>query len=135
MGSSECEEKEVILQTINSLHELHKTMPMLDMLRTIIADINELVGWYDKERTFGEDIALVHSELSEALEEFRLGNTETYLSEDEKHKPLGVPSEMADVLIRLLDMCTRYNIDLMAETLTKLKYNINRSYRHGDKAL
>jgi hypothetical protein len=30
-------------------------------------------GWWDEEKSFGEVIALMHSELSEALEEARAG--------------------------------------------------------------
>lgn len=69
-------------------------------------------GWWDTERSFGEVIALIHSELSEALEEYRNGHapTETYYYDG--GKPEGIPSELADVVIRVLDWCGHEGITL-----------------------
>lgn len=71
-------------------------------------------GWWDEERSFAELIALCHSELSGALEEYRKGHqpNETYYSEG--GKPEGIPSELAYVIIRILDMCGKYGIDIGA---------------------
>ena len=108
--------------------------------------INELVkevgqnarehGWWDgEERTFGELISLCHSELSEALQEYRDGRqpTETYLSG--KGKPEGIPSELADTVIRIMDMCDHYGIDLEAAIVEKHQFNKSRPYRHGNKVI
>ena len=65
-----------------------------------VAEVNRTHGWYDEERTFGEGIALLHSEVSEALEEYRKHFFYAWLAGS---KPNGVGSELADVLIRLLD--------------------------------
>jgi hypothetical protein len=105
-------------------------------------------GWFDAERTFGDDIALLHSELSEALEAFRdFGVAHNYRRDDGQftdepinvqgnpNKPLGVASELADVLVRLLDTCSRYEVDLFAAWREKMDYNWSRPYRHGGKAL
>lgn len=101
-------------------------------LKAMVYRLNKSKGWYDSVRSFGEDCALLHSEVSEALEAYRDGLVS---STDEKGKPLGVGSELADVLIRLLDTSNRYGINLMHEFSRKMEYNWTRPERHGGKKL
>lgn len=109
-------------------------------------EINELLkesyecakekGWHDPPRSFGEDISLMHSELSEALEEYRNGHSVTEVYYDKAGgAPLGIPVELADVLIRIFDVCKRHNIDLQTAIELKQAYNRTRSFRHGGKSL
>ena len=91
-------------------------------------------GWYDSHRTFGDLIALQHSELSEALEDYRQGKgtSEIYF---EGNKPCGIPIELADLFIRVGDMATAYNIDLEEAIRLKMDFNKTRPHRHGGKTL
>jgi len=100
-------------------------------------------GWYDVPVSFGELIALLHSEVSEALQAYRNhgladatpGHQHTGPCRCIKTpvKPEGVGSEYADILIRLLDDAERHGIDMQAEYERKMAYNRTRPYRHGKK--
>ena len=101
-------------------------------------------GWWEEERTFGDMVALGHSEWSEALEEYRNHHepTEVYYGPvpfpfpfGKPNKPLGIPIELADVLIRVFDMAGFYGIDLDEAVRLKTEYNKTRPYRHGGKVM
>lgn len=117
-------------------------------------DVHELAkekGWWENwERPFSEIIANLHGEVSEMWEQWRDGHamTEVYgvvydIHHRAKHvpiddalngaKPEGIPTEAADLAIRLMDFCERYGIDLEAEIARKHEYNKTRPYRHGGK--
>ena len=110
-----------------------------EMLNQLCKDTHENAkskGWWEQEKSFGELIALVHSELSEALEEYRNGNAPNeivYLKGIGGDKPEGIPIELADVLIRIFDLCGRYGIDLDEAVRIKMEYNKKRTWRHGGK--
>ncbi len=84
-------------------------------------------GWWNEIRNKGELIALMHSELSEALEALRVKDKKSETGED------AVGTELADTVIRIADFCQAYSIDLEQCIKAKMKYNKTRSYKHGNK--
>ena len=98
-------------------------------------------GWYDgapnvfnpvsqeSVQHIAMKLALIHSEVSEALEGLR-----------RKKGVIGAPGsgaiseELADVVIRCADLAGYLGIDLWQAILDKHEYNKGREYRHGGKA-
>lgn len=111
--------------------------------------INELVdhantnslnkGFWDDQPKPSEDqtpyiamkLALIHSEVSEVLEELRDGHPMKATRYTGTGKPEGIPSELADIVIRVADLCGAYGIDLEDMIVEKMAYNTSRPYKHG----
>lgn len=76
-------------------------------------------------------LCLIHSEVSEALEAVRHGNPVS------EHCPeiSGLEEELADVVIRVLDLAGESGMDIDRAVRLKMDFNRNRPYRHGGKKL
>ena len=91
-------------------------------------------GWWASPRSFGDLCTLLHSEVSEAFEQYRDGRPLDEVYEVDG-KPEGVPVELADLVIRVLDLCGGLGIDLQAVLEQKHTFNMTRPHRHGGKRL
>jgi len=112
-------------------------MNSVNDLRDLVHDIAVEKGWHleKHERSFGDYIALMHSELSEALEDHRDGKGYQNIDYEESGKPSGIPIELADVIIRILDFCGKYDVDIDKALRVKIDYNATRDHRHGGKVI
>lgn len=78
-----------------------------------------------------EKMALIITEIAEAIEEVRAGRPNIWIGEDSK--PEGVLVELADAVIRIADYFGSEKIDMDLILRMKLDYNKTRSFKHGGK--
>lgn len=84
-------------------------------------------GWWDKldpkdPYVFGTKLCLIHSEISEAME----GGRKQLMDEHLPHRPME-EVELADAIIRILDIAGARELDLAGAIAEKLEYNKRRA--------
>lgn len=84
-------------------------------------DIAKSKGWYDEPVPLNNSLLLIHAEVSEAVEALRKEDINNF------------EEELADVAIRLFDLCGYHEINLGQAIDKKMEKNRTRSYRHGGK--
>lgn len=108
----------------------------IKQLTDLIHEINVKAGWWtdiktgesleskqgeQPKRNVPEMLCLVHSEVSEAMEGFR----KNLMDDKLPHRPM-LEVELADAVIRILDMCGGLGLDLQGAIFEKLSYNMQR---------
>lgn len=130
---------------------------MINELAQQIHKNNVSKGFYEDEKNIGEMIALIHSEASECLEADRkdryceLDNENwtidghtlrediqceddvEFLSVFKMSMKDTFEDELADVMIRCMDLAAFKGIDLEAHIKAKMRYNSLREHKHGKK--
>ena len=138
----------------------HRLAPIVPNMRygQSLRNLGEIIhqtaiekGWWEKDRNMGEMLALVHSEVSEALEADRNAcysdwyedeppiiladryNDADFKESFEKYVKNTFEDELADVVIRVLDIAHSRGFDLEWHIVNKMRYNTMRPYKHGGK--
>lgn len=114
----------------SELHVIYNTLQpsvavTFKQLSSTISIWMQAQGFWDSDN-FGEKVALIHSELSEALEAHRKEQASDHLLGIS-----GVDEELADAVIRIFDLAGKLQIDLGNVLISKMLFNLNRPHKHG----
>lgn len=90
--------------------------------------IGKASGFYDGDFNDAEKIALMHSELSEALEGLR----KDLMDDKLPHRKM-VEVELADTIIRIMNYASHRGLDVAGAVVEKARFNATRGYKHEGK--
>jgi NTP pyrophosphatase (non-canonical NTP hydrolase) len=117
---------------------------MINQLSQKILAINIKNGFYEGEKNIGEMLCLIHSEVSEALECDRNNlycknndideeNDQVFNQAFTEQVKDTFEDELADIMIRVMDLAAYKKVDLEKHINLKMRYNSLRVYKHGKK--
>lgn len=107
--------------------------PWLNWLSSRIYADNEAKGFWEEHIgiVLDQKLMLIVGEVAEAHEELRSNDDPRHVYSRDDGKPEGFGYELADVLIRTLDLAGALGLDIGALVVEKLEYNKTRPHKHG----
>lgn len=118
------------IEIVNSVEGQTRITMSANTLVEICHGVSRECGWWidpktgeslKGKRNVGEMLCLVHSEISEAMEGHRKGLMDDKLP----HRPM-IEVELADAIIRIMDLAGGLNLDLAGALAEKLAFNTQR---------
>lgn len=119
------------MKVTNKHNDRRNTLPEW---QKIVYATAKSAGWHTSDPNVWKFIGNLMAEAAEAWEEIRKKDfepTRIYYRDD--GKPEGLPIELADLVIRVLDTAETYSIDIEKAMQEKNKFNRTRPSRHGGK--
>lgn len=120
--------------------QLRTSIEGIRQLQEYVHSYNVHVGWWDGETTVDERVpeklCLIHSEISEAME----GHRKNLMDDKLPTRPM-MEVELADALIRIVDLAGALDYDLAGAVVEKIQFNQtrpdhkreNRASAHGKR--
>jgi NTP pyrophosphatase (non-canonical NTP hydrolase) len=120
---------------------------MINKLAQQVHENAKSKGFFDEPKNIGEMLCLIHSEVSEALEADRKShycpvniegvygwvNDEDFIPHFKETVKNTFEDELADIVIRVMDLAAFKGIDLESHIKAKMRYNATREHKHGKK--
>lgn len=129
-----------IKQLVEKSHAMSRAKGWWDeFMETVDGAVFRITDEATRERirsatmTLGTKLMLIVTEVSEAMECVRDDDLVMRYDEEKHGKPEGLPSELADIVIRVADLAGALGIDLEDAIKVKMAFNKRRRHRHGGR--